>query len=235
MADFEAKLAELFRAGSEDGEEAEARVRHHAAAAIRRRARRSRIVAGAAGAASALAAVVSLNVAGVLGDTDAEPGFADIQEPRGDANAAPDGVVDVGEPCEGARHSDLPNLDTSVPVWLPADRAPSSAWTCGQEGQGLPVLMFGDIQVSYEPGYDQVEPTQYVETVAKEFGGYTMKLGDHTAAVVPSVGGDVNHEVDIVVNGTMVRLLAEASTPIDDVVALAKSLQLPNPKSDMAG
>ncbi len=58
----------------------------------------------------------------------------------------------------------------------------------------------------------------------KELGGRLTNFSGRDAAVIPSEGADIAHEVDFIVEGIMVRLLAERGVPLRDVVRLAKSI-----------
>lgn len=100
--------------------------------------------------------------------------------------AIPQGwIVPPGQPCPGAVHEeDAGRLETGdqprlfvVPVSIP-DRAVATAqdaWTCG-ETASVPVIMYPGVQVSFEPGWEDVDgPSKFADMV-RERGGQVLDL-----------------------------------------------------------
>jgi hypothetical protein len=147
----------------------------------------------------------------------------------------PNGVA-IGEPCPGARHAADPAelSSNTTPVWLPANAAEkvTDAWICDDV---TPVVMFGKIQVSYETRQAGEEAGVAGEDLKINFEQLAQGLGGKAhvetilgwPALVQPADADDNNEVIVVVNATLIRLLAEQSVPIQQLVDLANSLEVP--------
>jgi hypothetical protein len=120
-------------------------------------------------------------------------------------------------------------LVSEAPVYLPGDRAPqvTEAWRCGD----VPVFMFGDIQVSFEGGWENVKIPEKFEALARDYGGSVETIQGLPAWVAPTSSSARNDEVLIVKDGAAIRLLARGGVPVSDLVNLAKSLDLNRPIS----
>ena len=127
-----------------------------------------------------------------------------------------------GDPCPGARHSTtVGGLDTTVPVWTAAKATLTDAWTCGD----APVLMYGGIQVAFEPGWEKVDARAKWTAMVDRSGGSVQTILGSPAWVHPAdVNGRLNG-VELVIAGTNITVLAKSDVPISDLVDLAKSLR----------
>lgn len=141
----------------------------------------------------------------------------------------PLGVVPPGTPCPIAVHGDPVELASlsDATVYLPSDGAGqvTEAWTCGD----APVFMFDDIQLSFESGWENVKIPEKFDALARDYGGTVEAIQGLPAWVAPSSSDAPNSEVLFVKDGAAVRLLAQQGVPIDDLVALASSLDLATP------
>ena len=143
----------------------------------------------------------------------------------------PDPRGGPGIPCLGAVHG-LPGatLKTSIPIWLPADpgNRVTDAWTC----DGAPVLMFGNIQVSYEPGWadldEQKQRRMWTAIIAEDGSGELSSVHGHLAYIYEHIPAwHTNDEVAFVVGDTLVRLLSSADIPVHDLLTFADTLRIP--------
>jgi hypothetical protein len=138
-------------------------------------------------------------------------------------------TVEPGEPCPGARHaSTIAGLASKVPVWAPAQAKLTDSWTCGD----TPVLMYGAIQVSFEPGWEGVDEKQKWSEMARDYGGSVETVLGRPAYVHPATSDAPREAVNVVVGGTLVRLLAKDGVPIKNLVQLANSIRLPADVND---
>jgi hypothetical protein len=137
----------------------------------------------------------------------------------------------LGEPCVGPARTTLTVLAarTPAPMWLPAPRsAPAldGAWTCG----GItPFLTFGDIRISYEAGWADVDPKTNWNDLAAAAGGQVHTILGRSALVQPAVTTDGNNQVLIVVGDTLIRVASPSTVPMDRLVGLALSLRITQP------
>lgn len=190
-------------------------------------AKRTYVLSAVAGVAAATVIIATIN------------GMSRDQTPRQAAEPPPTtfpayngvGVVGPGEPCPNAVHSPLTNLAAAAkqPIWLPSKlpSAVTDAWSCGRGS--APVLMFGNVQVSYEPGWANVDLDQKWADYIAEDGGYTTTVGGRTALVHEATDAAPNNEVMLVKGDTLIRLLSVRTVPITKLVNLAKSFDLATP------
>jgi hypothetical protein len=134
------------------------------------------------------------------------------------------GMVEPGQPCPGARHaSTVAGLVTSVPIWAPANATLSDSWTCGD----TPVLMFGEIQVTYESGWTGVDNASKWADMATDYGGSVQTILGRPAYVHEATATAPRSSVSFVVGDTLVQVVAKDGVPIDDIANLARSIELP--------
>ncbi len=133
-------------------------------------------------------------------------------------------IAEPGEPCLGAVHvARLDQLPDSVPVWTPASTKFTDAWSCGS----TPVVMFDDIQVSYEVGWSDIDVDQKWADMARDFGGEVQQILGRPAYVHPADNEGPRNSVSVVVDGVLIRVIAMADVPIDRLVDLTTSITLP--------
>jgi len=141
----------------------------------------------------------------------------------------PLGVVPPGTPCPNAVYEDPSELAavSDTPIYLPSDRAVqvTQAWRCGN----TPVLLFNDVQISFESDWGNVKIPEKFDALARDYGGSVEIIQGLPAWVVPSSEEAPNSEILFVKDGAAIRLLAQRGVPIDDLVALASSLDLGAP------
>jgi hypothetical protein len=153
---------------------------------------------------------------------------------RGGADgAAGDGIplVAPGTPCPMAVHGDPVKLAalSRAPVYLPSDGSAkvTRAWRCGS----TPVLMFDDVQVSFESGWGNVKISEKFEDLARDYGGSVETIQGLPAWVAPNSASASNDEVLMVKDGAAIKLLARGDVPIGDLIAVANNLDLETPIS----
>jgi hypothetical protein len=190
--------------------------------------RRRRTVYAVLGMAAAAAAVVGLNATGVLGSSqqNSTPSATTQAPGQGSGSDEPAGLVGPGEPCPGAVHGDPNSLATEIPIWLPAgdgERKVTDAWTCAD----TPVVVFGDIQISYEAGWADVDVEKKWAALAADYGGdVTTVLGRPGLVQSAEQTKGTNNQVLVVVDGTLVRVLSKSDVPINELLRLADSLDV---------
>lgn len=199
---------------------------------VNRSRRRRRLGSFGAGAVAAALLVGGLSATSVLsGSTHKDPtagGSSTATASRDDAY----GLVEVGSPCPGAVHANTADgLRTEVPVWTAKNAELTDAWTCG----GTPVLMYGAIQISYERGWAEIDAAGEWKALASEDGGSVETILGRPAYVHPATEAGPRVGVMFVVNGTLVRLLANKDVSVDEVVKLAQSLDVPTINRSNAG
>jgi hypothetical protein len=196
---------------------------------------RPRYVALIGGAAAAASVVATLNVAGLLG---ADP--TSTPTPRGSVGL--DGKADSlllptkpGEPCPDAHKFSLGDLAAraDAPIWLPHSDLASpatltGAWTCA--GGDTPVLTFGKLVVTYEPGWTGVDVNEKWGELVDELGeGYVQTIQGQHALVQPVTKASPRGQVLLVVDGVLIRVLGDGSLPVDQLVDVAQSINLERP------
>ncbi len=194
-----------------------------------RRGRSHRVIgAGVAGALATAGVVIALNGAGLIGGSDT-PVQKD-QTTNESAEEALNGyngpeVVEPGEPCFDAVElaPDLAAISRAVkvPIMQP-DAAITRAWRCGD----TPVLMFDDVQVSYEEGWTGVDIEKKWADLAADTGGTVESIAGHSALVQPADGDGTRNQVLIVEGDILIRFLATADVPISRLTELAATLKL---------
>lgn len=131
--------------------------------------------------------------------------------------------VDVGTPCPGAVHADsAQDLKTAAPIWPARSSELTDAWTCG----ATPVLMYGDVQISYENGWKEIDPATEWKALASEDGGSVETVHGKPAYVHPATETGPRVGVMFVVNDTLVRLLANKDVSVASVIKLAEDLDI---------
>jgi hypothetical protein len=192
---------------------------------IQRRARLRRgLTLFSAGAASA---VLVAGATGLVTHTrDAAPSARPatrIAEDEGDFLQ----LNKAGEPCLGAKHvSTVGALRSAAdaPVWAPSSLRLTDAWTCA----GTPVLIAGKVQISYEPGWSDVDIQAKFASLAKELGGGVETALGRPALTVPAGPDGSLAMVMVVVEDTLVRLVGTDQTvTVDGLVSVARSIKLP--------
>ena len=134
--------------------------------------------------------------------------------------------VPVGTPCSMAVHGDPLEIAATreAPVYWPRSGADeiTEAWRCAD----TPVFMFGEVQVSFEGGWEGVQIRQKFQALADAYGGSVETIQGLAAWVV---GSTPNDEVLMIKDGSAIRLVAPGDVPIERLVTLAKALDLANP------
>jgi hypothetical protein len=140
-----------------------------------------------------------------------------------------------GEPCPDARRYSLEDLAAraDAPIWLPdtqvASRATlTGAWTCA--GGDTPILSFGQLIVSYEPGWSDVDVEEKWTELVKELGeGSVQTIQSRPALVQPVTQASPRGQVLLVVDGVLIRVLGDGSLPVEQLVDVARSIDLEHP------
>lgn len=169
--------------------------------------------------------------------------------PPNNTTAAPSGgdYLSLGagqkwdQPCPGANLvSTVANLAKSVQAYLPASATATKIWTCGEKS----FAQYNDIQLSYTPGWKQVENVaKKWEDMARQDGGHVETISGYPAYIHPGIdetadGTPVSlpederysrNAVYIVVGDTLILAMADHTVPLEKVVALAKTIPLPKP------
>jgi hypothetical protein len=86
--------------------------------------------------------------------------------------------------------------------------------------------MFGQVQVSYESGYGNLEIPEKWESLAEDYGGSVEVLLGRPALVQ---GTTPNHQVLVEVDRTFIRALSVGSVPIERLTELVASIGLTHP------
>ncbi|MBA2716432.1 MAG: hypothetical protein H0U51_05150 [Propionibacteriales bacterium] len=238
MQQFETDLTRALGALADDADPAAPdRVVSAVNAATSGRRRLGRLKALGLGITVAAASVALLDVTGVLegaGGTNSSPPAAIAPgSDEGDFISLP---VKPGEPCFGAQQFSLPELAlrADAPIWLPntqdaSIRTLTGAWTCGGS---TPLLTFGDITISYEGGWDGVDPEKKWTSYVKYYGeGRVETILGIPALVQPKSEEVTNPEVLAIVDGTLIRLHGRADVSVEQLVEVAKSIDLNDPVS----
>ena len=93
------------------------------------------------------------------------------------------------------------------------------------------MLMFNDVQLSFESGWESVNLPEKFEDLARDHGGSVETIQGLPAWVSPSSATASNDEVLMVKDGAAIKLLAGGDVPIGDLIAVANSLNLGTPVS----
>lgn len=195
---------------------------------FRSRARARRVLGY--GAVAAVVAVAGAFAPAVLGDDSPGPSVQ-----AGDPTASTSilngsqFIVTPGTPCPGAVHGSPSSVArNSLTKVFASDSFISTAtdaWACGE----TPVFMFGNVQVSFEPGWEGVDAQSKLAALAADYGGNVTTIGGLSAWVSPSSETSVNNEVLMIRSGTAIKLLAKGDVSIASVVAKANSLGVAGP------
>ena len=174
--------------------------------------------------------VMALNAFGVLGeDSDPKP-EADSRSLRSSIGVSemPSGIVLPGEPCGDAVHRPLGELRSRTPIW-PAKASEgvvlTDSWNCADTA----VLLYNGVQVSFEAEWGDVDVDKKFRDLANDYGGEVSELKGRPAWV--KRGSDEGHsQILTVVDGTLVRVIAQNKIPFDRVSDVADALALPEVK-----
>jgi hypothetical protein len=151
----------------------------------------------------------------------------------------PDGLVRPGTPCGDAvavATSGRPTMDVAreladrsrVSVFLP-DAEPARAWVCGE---AAPVLVYRDVQVSFEAGWGDVDVEEKWSRSVEESGGYVQRLSGVSALVQPVSDRLELAQVMAVRDGVLIQLLGtSAETDIDGMIEMARQALAARPVS----
>ncbi|MGI8522192.1 MAG: hypothetical protein ACR2K3_02630 [Nocardioides sp.] len=173
-----------------------------------------------AGAAVAIVALAGSLFAGGHGRTNGAAG-----SPKSDVLNPALGVVGPGQPCPGAQHADTAaQLKTDVHIWEPKNEKLTDAWTCGS----TPVLMYGDVQVSFEAGWGDVVPNAKWAQMVEDFGGSIDAILGRPAYVHAADESGPQDTVMMVAQGELVRLIATKDVPISELTRLAADIDAPS-------
>ncbi len=93
------------------------------------------------------------------------------------------------------------------------------------------MFMVGDVQISFESGWENVKIPKKFEDLARAYGGSVETIQGVPAWVAPSSTSAPNDEVLMVKDGAAIKLSARGDVPIGDLIAVAKSLDLAAPIS----
>lgn len=194
----------------------------------KRNRRRARAAAFSAGviAAAGLGLALSLNGEGDIGqrNTASQPEQQRQAVPSNVPDSMISGLVEPGEPCNEAKHADsIAELNSNVPVWAPANATLTDAWTCG----GVPVLLYGDIQISYQGGWGNIDPEQKITDWAADDGARVETILGRPAEVHPATATGPRNSVLLFVDKTLIVVTAKPGVPIEKLVELTRSIQLP--------
>lgn len=180
------------------------------------------------GVVSALVAAFILHSTGVLsgGDPEADgaaSGPANIQFP-----------VKPGEPCYDAKEYPINELAkmVDVPIWMPNAPAGSQknftgAWTCA--GGNEPILIFGAVKVSYEPGYNMDVKDWCQRLIGENGGSVETILGRPGCSFPVAEEGTLPGVLVVVDSGVLIRVVADSSVPVEKLVEVANSINLEKP------
>lgn len=215
------------------------------------------LIFGAVGAAVAAAALFTLNGTGVIGE-EANPAQTTTNASgphipnQAHGAPAPGTVSNSGTPgpgqvnhaptwgpgqhCFGVKSVPVSKLTAiaKVPIWLPDNNvsAVTDSWKCGGTPQagGVPVVMIGDVQISYEPGWADVDVPAKWHDLVDDYGGYTVMIAGHEALVQPgSIAHGTYNQIMIVHHGILVALLSKADVPMSTLLNDAKALNFNKP------
>lgn len=193
------------------------------------------------GIATAAGLALGLNGLGIIGDTDQQTANAQTAGERAHPPQR-EGVglaVEPGEPCLMAKHAySVAALQTDRRIWTPASATLTDAWACGN----TPVLMYGKIQITYEPGWDNVDVDKKWASLAREQGGRIQTvlgrpalvrtpdtaLPNPDAPAVPDPADATGRvSVMVVVDGTRIGVSAKGDAPVEKLIELTNSIELP--------
>ncbi len=219
-----------------------------------RRARHT-LLMGAFGGVAAIASVFALSSTGVIGagpgPTQAVTSSHAATSPSAHRHARQTGAANMphlrplGRPCPGATHAAISQLAamSSVPIWLPKNDISkvTNSWSCGN----VPVVMLGDVKISYEPGWGDVDIPAKWHALIADYGGHVTTVAGHEALVQPadapsdstftidgvpvSTKGGTRNQIMVVDHGTLVRLLSTRDVSMSRLLALAKALDFSEP------
>lgn len=136
--------------------------------------------------------------------------------------------IESGEPCPSAVKTSLDEVSrlVSTPAWLPnSDVIPPLAgiWMCS----GTPTFDYAGITFAYEPGWQVEDAAKRWEAMAQQWGrGSVETVLDRPAFVLPASELDPRGEVLVLVGSTLIRVLGDGKTSIDDLKAAVNTIRL---------
>lgn len=136
--------------------------------------------------------------------------------------------VEPGEPCPGAVESSADEVSQleGKPVWLPdSESVPPlvGVWMC----TGTPTFDYSGVTFAYESGWRVEDPAKRWQAMAEQWGRGTVEtVLERPAFVLPVTELDPRGEVLILVDGTLIRILGDGKTSIEDLKAAANTIRL---------
>lgn len=136
--------------------------------------------------------------------------------------------IEPGEPCSSAVKSSAEEASQleGTPVWLPDSTAVpplEGVWICS----GTPTFDYSGVTFAYEPGWKVENPAKRWATMAEQWGrGSVEMVLDRPAFVLPVSELDPRGEVLVLVDGTLIRVLGNGKTSIEDLKSAANSIRL---------
>jgi hypothetical protein len=89
------------------------------------------------------------------------------------------------------------------------------------------VLLYGGIEISYESGWAGIDVAKKWADLVRDYGGSVETVLGRPAYVHPADTNGPRNGVMVVVNDQLIRVIANPNVPIDQLVDLANSIQLP--------
>jgi hypothetical protein len=116
-------------------------------------------------------------------------------------------------------------------VWLPpatSEHKVTDSWACSEGG--APVLLLdGDIQVSYEAGWSDVDREKKWRDLNADQGGDVQRINELPTLVHEGNEKAPYNQVMFVIDDTLVRLLSQKDAPIEALVSLAGAIDVKDP------
>ena len=135
--------------------------------------------------------------------------------------------IENGEPCPAAvKTTETEIAREQLHFWLP-NSAPigplQGVWMCS----GTPTFDYGGITFAYEPGWKVSDARERWEAMAKQWGRGTVgTVLDRPAFILPASELDSRGEVLVLVDDTLIRVLGDGKTPIEDLISAVNSIKL---------
>src|SRR5205085_11821374 len=99
----------------------------------------------------------------------------------------------------------------------------TDAWTCG----GVPVLLYGDVDITYNDDSAHVDAEQFYSAMVASDGGRVQEIDGHPAYVHPADADGPRNGVVIIVGKYSVELVAKSEVGIDRVLEVAGKIHIP--------
>ncbi len=202
-------------------------------------ARRREVAWGSIGVVAALAGVLALNAVGVLGSEADAPSTTASANDAGQVltdsgrGGVPGVLVEPGTPCMNAAHVPVEILKAgevveqfSTPAVLPDPdvASPTDAWTCGL-GPIAPVVMFDNVQVTYDPTWKGVDPTtKWKETQKLREGGEVIEIAGLPAYTLDGTEEDPISTLLVIQNDVLIQMYGVELLDAARMVPLAESI-----------